>query len=134
MNEATPSNEWLRIRSAVKALADDWGEVIGRISLEKLLSLAEEARQLLDNLPPEPPPFAELCEKAVGEIIFRLKGVDCGFEFDWIGDDVLASIRARWGLAALQIHESRQQDALLTDAAKALERLADAAAKLGSAK
>jgi hypothetical protein len=128
------TSKWLDIGDELTRLLAQWGSPPSRALAVRLATLGREADDLLATMPDDVVPPREALEQGLVTLRLRLLEAINSGNLDWLGNDDLDGITARWHLAMADAAGDAGLKDLVQDAMQALGRLDAAIVEVETAK
>ena len=125
---------WSELGGHLTDLQAAWGTSPSRALASQLITLGNEASDLLASMPADTVPPIKLFEQGIEKLCTSLREARSNGDLAWISDDDLDGIKARWWLEVADAGNDTVVIDLSQDAALALDRVATAVRKIQLAK
>lgn len=127
LSEEEGSVKWNDLLHRLDQVSDELHHHPTRDAVSELTTLAAEFEAASANLPVREPSELRHFEDRLQKLMEHLRSIALDAQFDWLEDDLISQIEARWKLAYASRHEPNEIKELAEDAQAALSRSSEAA-------
>ncbi|MCE4553799.1 AAA family ATPase [Pelomonas cellulosilytica] len=124
---AMGESDWADLLARLDVVAAELRQNPTQQAVSDLAALAEEFGEFGASLPQRERPAAERFEALRRDLMIYLRALGARAGFDWLNEELIAQIDARWQLALAVQHEPDAIDELAADAQGAIARTEQAA-------